>query len=66
MNDCRVIWKASFESRLRFGRLTDANIFDVGTSKDDILVNFVSWGDGTISWSIFGTERSDWKKESFE
>ena len=61
LNDCWVIWKSTFESRLRFWRLADANIFDVRTSENDILINLISWGHGAIGGTILSSKWSYWK-----
>jgi len=56
LNNCRVIRKPALEGRLRFRRLADANILDIGTSKNDIFVDFISRGDGAIGRPILCTK----------
>ena len=63
LNDRWIIWQASLESGLRFRRLAYSNILNIGTSEDNIFVNFISGSYGTIRGPILGTERSHWKRK---
>jgi len=62
LNNGGVIGKASLESGLRFRRLADSNILDVGASKDNVFVDFISRGDRPVSGSIFSSVGSDFRQ----
>ena len=56
LHDSGVIGQTSLQSRLRLGRLTHADVLDVGAAEDDVLVHLVSGGHRPVSGPVLGTE----------
>ena len=56
LHDSGVIGQTSLQSRLRLGRLTHADVLDVGAAEDDVLVHLIPGGHRPVSGPVLGTE----------
>ena len=56
LDDGRIVGETALKGRLRFRRLADANVLDVGSTEDDVLVHLVPGGHGPVSRAVLGTE----------
>jgi len=63
MYDCRVVRKSSFQHRTRLRRLADEDVLDVGSSKDDVLIDFAHRSNRTISGTVLRSKRTNWKQK---
>ena len=61
LNDGWVIWQASLQRGLRFGRVAHADVLDVAAAEYDVLVDLVSRGHRAIRGTILGAEWANCK-----
>jgi hypothetical protein len=62
LDDGRIVGETALKGRLRFRRLADANVLDVGSTEDDVLVHLVTGGHGSVGRTVLGTERTNFGK----
>lgn len=41
---------------LSFWRFTHSNVFDITSPKNDVLINFLSWGSRPVGGTVFSTK----------
>ena len=55
LNDCRVVGQTTLQGRSWLGWLAHPDVFDVGTSEDDVLVGLIAWSHGAVSRTVLST-----------
>ena len=59
LQDCGVIGKTALKNGLRLWGLADADVLDVRSAEDDVLVHLVTGSYGTVRGTILGTKRTN-------
>ena len=56
LHDCRVVGQPARQGGVGLGRLADADVFDVRTAEDDVLVHLVPGGHRPVRGPVLGAE----------